>query len=703
EVAVAIAADGVVTMVYKGGCGPCGMRVRQRAVGGTWSPAVELEDFDPLGELEGNQYKDVSAPAVASGPGGRVTATWSVGAQNVRQQVIRTSTLEDGSWSPAQTISGDLHPDDDARIVFEHRYASQIAFDATGRTLVLWTHSFEDTGARDDWSKNMVHFETAARAADATAFVDGAEIARRTATEFVAEVQLGMAEDGVATFVWNSWQSPDFDGTSVHARRRAATGELGAVTPVVSAGGTSFDHLNPKLAVTPGGEATVLWTRSALFPTTAVADDVLTRTWSADNSWEQPDVVGTGLTTEAVDVAAGRDRTVAVSWQRFRGTRSEVRGYARLRRPDGTWADTVTLAGPDAQRSLDPFVAVEGDGDALAIWRSQSFNDSTSTQTDFVETMATGSPPPDTQGPQITIATPAIGQRFTQNAQVTADFACTDDVHLQQCQGTVADGASLDTGTIGQHAFTVVATDGAGHETTRTHGYFVDAPASNEPPIVGDPFPGSAPVISQPPPEYREIRPLTPAQIALRNSAAPAVGAVKAAPKVVKASTLLNGKLVLTVKPTIPNIDVRGAFTLKPTRLISDNGLGLISDNGLGIIGPAAANIIGTACCNLIGAGSGNIISQNHANLTARTSANVGARSAASVKLTVLAKATKSFTAPKAGKLRLKVNRKGRAALRRAFRKRGKQTITILYMVGFTERGSTNPTVVTARQIKLRE
>ena len=69
----------------------------------------------------------------------------------------------------------------------------------------------------------------------------------------------------------------------------------------------------------------------------------------------------------------------------------------------------------------------------------------------------------------------------------------------------------------------------------------------------------------------------------------------------------------------------------------------------------------------------------------------------------VLAKGTKHFTAPKAGKLRLKVGRKGRAAIQRALRKPGRQTMKILYLVGFTERGSKNPTVFAARQIKLRE
>ena len=61
--------------------------------------------------------------------------------------------------------------------------------------------------------------------------------------------------------------------------------------------------------------------------------------------------------------------------------------------------------------------------------------------------------------------------------------------------------------------------------------------------------------------------------MALRDFAAPVADAVKAAPKVVKASTLLKGKLDLAVKPLTPNVDVRGAFTLRPAGLISDNGL----------------------------------------------------------------------------------------------------------------------------------
>lgn len=665
-------------------------------------------DFDPLGEFNGNKFEYVESPAVAAGPDGRLTAVWSAGNRDLRQQVIRTSTLDNGAWSAAETISGDFRPYDPNRRVFEHRFASQVAFDSAGRTLVLWTHSFEDVDDRTDWEKNMVYFETSTRAAGATAFAPGEEIARRTATEQPTRVQMGMAEDGVATFSWGSFPTTG-DGTtgeSVRARRRAASGALGAITPLVSPDGT-YNHLDPKIAVTPGGDATMVWTRSERFPTASVPDDVLARTWNADGTWAQPqpEVVGAGLSTEAVDVAAGRDKTVAVAWQRYRGDRSQLRGFVRLRRPDGAWADAVTLT-PEGQGSQDPFVAVEGDGDALAIWRSRSFNDATFTQTDFVETMATGTPPPPPPppAPQVVIDTPSLSlQTFQQGQRVTASYSCTNHT---SCVGPVASGALLDTSTIGRKAFEVVARNAAGNEERRTHFYDVVARSAGPPP--------PSPTPDQSPPSSRTPDQPTPTRIALERLSVPVVDAVKAAPSKVKASTLLKGKLDLSVKPLTPNVDVRGGLTLIPPGLglISDNGLGLISDNGLGIIGRASSNIVSRDGAGIITQNGGNIVSRDGAGLINRsggalTGSAAGnttrSRARSAAKLKVLARGAKYFGAPAAGNLRLKVGKKGRASLRRAFRKPGRQTIKIIYMVGFTERGSGLPTVFTARVIKLRE
>jgi hypothetical protein len=85
---------------------------------------------------------------------------------------------------------------------------------------------------------------------------------------------------------------------------------------------------------------------------------------------------------------------------------------------------------------------------------------------------------PDETAPTVDLRTPAEGAQFALGEQVQADYSCADEggSGLASCEGDVADGAALDTATAGSHSFTVVARDGAGNETTVTHGYTVVEP-----------------------------------------------------------------------------------------------------------------------------------------------------------------------------------------------------------------------------------
>jgi hypothetical protein len=82
----------------------------------------------------------------------------------------------------------------------------------------------------------------------------------------------------------------------------------------------------------------------------------------------------------------------------------------------------------------------------------------------------------DVAGPDITISTPVDGATYGRGSTVIADFACTDEVGgsgVASCIGTVADGAAINTATLGAHTFTVNATDNSGNSTTRNVGYTV--------------------------------------------------------------------------------------------------------------------------------------------------------------------------------------------------------------------------------------
>jgi hypothetical protein len=79
----------------------------------------------------------------------------------------------------------------------------------------------------------------------------------------------------------------------------------------------------------------------------------------------------------------------------------------------------------------------------------------------------------DTQGPDITITTPADGATYTQDQVVDADYSCTDPNGITHCQGPVDLGTPLDTSTVGPHTFTVDASDAGGNASTATVDYTV--------------------------------------------------------------------------------------------------------------------------------------------------------------------------------------------------------------------------------------
>jgi DNA-binding beta-propeller fold protein YncE len=90
---------------------------------------------------------------------------------------------------------------------------------------------------------------------------------------------------------------------------------------------------------------------------------------------------------------------------------------------------------------------------------------------------------PDEQAPTVDLSTPSQGAQYDVGADVHAEYSCADEggSGLASCTGDVPDGDPLSTATPGAYDFTVVARDGAGHETTVTHSYTVVQP----PPDLG--------------------------------------------------------------------------------------------------------------------------------------------------------------------------------------------------------------------------
>jgi hypothetical protein len=79
----------------------------------------------------------------------------------------------------------------------------------------------------------------------------------------------------------------------------------------------------------------------------------------------------------------------------------------------------------------------------------------------------------DNQPPEITIASPIDGANYMFGQSVSAFYSCADDGGVSSCTGTVANGAKIDTSSLGQKTFSVTSVDLIGNSVTKTIHYNV--------------------------------------------------------------------------------------------------------------------------------------------------------------------------------------------------------------------------------------
>jgi hypothetical protein len=95
--------------------------------------------------------------------------------------------------------------------------------------------------------------------------------------------------------------------------------------------------------------------------------------------------------------------------------------------------------------------------------------------------------------PTISVTTPAAGDTYELGAEVLAHYACADEANgsgLDACEGSVANGAAVDTSSLGQKTFTVDASDKAGNTESKSVSYtVVDTRAPSV--VVTTPAPGA--------------------------------------------------------------------------------------------------------------------------------------------------------------------------------------------------------------------
>ena len=82
---------------------------------------------------------------------------------------------------------------------------------------------------------------------------------------------------------------------------------------------------------------------------------------------------------------------------------------------------------------------------------------------------------PEAEAPTITVTSPTSGQGFKLGSTAVADFSCGDNVAVDSCTGTVADGETMTMESLGNKVFKVTAIDSAGNVTTKEVPYMVNS------------------------------------------------------------------------------------------------------------------------------------------------------------------------------------------------------------------------------------
>jgi hypothetical protein len=323
---VAVDSGGDAVAVWKGYDGADEViEAASRPAGGSWQAPVELS----------GSGHDASEPQVAVDSGGDAVAVWKrrEGADYTVEAVSRPAG---GNWQAPVDISA----------VGQNASGPQVAVDPGGDAVAVWELY--------DGTNHIVQAATSPAGGSWQTPVDISAIGQNA-----SEPQVAVDPGGDAVAVWKGSGSANF---IVEAASRPAGGSWQA--PVaISAAGTNSEV--PQVAVDQGGDAVAVWD---LYD--GINHIVQAATSPAGGSWQAPvDLSATGQSALEPQVAVDPAGDAVAVWERYDGADYIVQ--ASTSPAGGSWQTPVDLsaAGQDA---IEPQVAVDPDGDAVAVWENET-------------------------------------------------------------------------------------------------------------------------------------------------------------------------------------------------------------------------------------------------------------------------------------------------------------------------------------------
>lgn len=323
---IAIGADGAAVAVWSQATAPSGLSsaFANRYLPGTgWGEPVELEV----------RSAGVIDPMVAAAANGGAVAIWIQHRDDgMGQQVIANRFSND--WEGAQSI-GETG-------TYQAAWPS-VAFDGRGDAIAVWRQAVD--GSTSAWANRLTTGWTGPRRLET---LDGE----------VSFPQVAGDQDGNAIAVWGL---RDADSAFHLRSSRFTPGSDWSTATDLDAG---FD---PKIAITPDGEATVTYLKGEI-PNMSI----WTLRYRPSDGWGEPEPISSaGGVASHVLVVDHRANAVAV-WSRNDGPDQPVSLWvSRYTRAAG-WSDPWRLDAGDADAAL-PRAAVDARGRVTIVWQHGVF------------------------------------------------------------------------------------------------------------------------------------------------------------------------------------------------------------------------------------------------------------------------------------------------------------------------------------------
>ncbi len=317
------------------------------------------------GELEtiSNDSGGISSPQITMNDSGSAMAVWSQ-YDGTRYNIWMSHYIADTGWSAAKAIESNNYENELGWLFSSGSvgaFSPKVAMDNKGNAVVVW-HQFGGNTENDIWSNRY----------DIIKGWSGAEIIGTENSGRIQEAQIVVNNDGSAMAVWKNfannkhkiqanryvdnigWGEPEFIDTNIFIGTPGQTTFLWAATASP-----------PQIATDGSGNVTAIWTQY-----NGEVDSMWFNRYSADSGWAEAKPFVNKTSALAPQLSMNINGDVAVVFKQHDGNQFNI--WAKQYRRDSGWGEPRLIESESTGSSTSQKVAIELNGNAIAIWRKNN-------------------------------------------------------------------------------------------------------------------------------------------------------------------------------------------------------------------------------------------------------------------------------------------------------------------------------------------